>query len=196
MTTFYLGQPLLPPGNLPFTACLALGTLGLKLIRKRLLSGLLSLGLVDTLHEHPLVFEHVSLNLHVHVMVHVLVNFLGFTVLAQQALKNTHPPHPQNLGGEPSLPRTPALTCRDIGLTYIYMISTMYKCQVNIYRTWQMDKSVQYTISRMTSLLLGLMRPPCTGPGVDLLRLPDDKTILNQLADILACKFCKRHGHT
>ena len=196
MASFYLRQPLLPPGNLPFTACLALGTLGLKLIRKCLLYGLLSLGLVDTLHEHPLVLEHVTLDLHVHVMVHVLVDLLGFTVLAQQAPQNTHPPHPKNLGREPSLPRTPALTCRDIGLTYIYMISTMYKCQVNIYRTWQLDKSVQYTISRMTSLLLGLMRPPCTGPGVDLLRLPDDKTILNQLADILACKFCKRHGHT
>ena len=112
MTTSYLGQPLLPPGNLPLTACLALGTLGLKLIRKCLLSDLLSLGLVDTLHEHPLVFEHVTLNLHVHVMAHVLVNFLGFTVLAQQAPKNVHPPHPQNLGGELSLAGAPALTFR------------------------------------------------------------------------------------
>ena len=84
----------------------------LKLIRKCLLSGLLSLGLVDTLHEHPLVLEHVTLNLHVHVMVHVLVNFLGFTVLEQQAPKNMHPPHPQNLGGELSLAGAPALTFR------------------------------------------------------------------------------------
>ena len=145
MTSSYLGQPLLPPGNLPFTACLALGTLGLKLIRKRLLSGLLSLGLVDTLHEHPLVLETVTLDLHVHVMVHVLVDLLGFTVLAQQAPQHTHPPHPKNLGGEPSLPGTPALTCRDIGLTYIYKILTIYKCQVHIYRTWKMDRcSIPY----------------------------------------------------
>ena len=87
MTSSYLGQPLLPPGNLPFTACLALGTLGLKLIRKRLLSGLLSLGLVDTLHEHPLVLEHVTLNLHVHVMVMCLSIFLASRYLRRRRLR-------------------------------------------------------------------------------------------------------------
>ena len=116
----YLGQPLLPPSNLPLTARLALCTLGLKLIRKCLLSELLSLGLVDTLHKHPLVLEHITLDLHVHVMIHVLVDLLGLTVLAEQAPQNTHPPHPQNLGGEPSLPGTPTLAYKDIGLAQVY----------------------------------------------------------------------------
>jgi hypothetical protein len=108
--TSYLGQPLLPPGNLPLTTCLALSTLGLKLISKCLLPSLLSLGLVDALHKHPLVLESVTLDPQVHVMVNVLVNLLGLTVLAQEASQNSHPPHPQNLGGEPSLPGTPSLT--------------------------------------------------------------------------------------
>jgi hypothetical protein len=119
-TLSYLGQPFLPPSNLPLTACLALCTLGLKLIRKCLLSGLLSLGLVDTLHKYPLVLKHITLDLHVHVMIHVLVNLLGLTVLAEQAPQNTHPPHPQNLGGEPSLPGTPALAYKDIELAQVH----------------------------------------------------------------------------
>jgi hypothetical protein len=49
----------------------------------------------------------------------------------------------------------------------------------------------QHTVSRVPSLLLGLMCPSCTGPRVNLLRLPDDKPILNQLPDVLACKYCK-----
>ncbi|WVZ95231.1 hypothetical protein U9M48_041023, partial [Paspalum notatum var. saurae] len=44
----------------------------------------------------------------------------------------------------------------------------------------------KYTISRVTALLLGLMSPPCTGPGVNLLRLLDDETILYQFPDVLA----------
>jgi hypothetical protein len=44
----------------------------------------------------------------------------------------------------------------------------------------------QYTISRVTSFLLGLMGSACTRPRVDLLGLLDDEPILHQLADILA----------
>jgi len=72
----HLGQSLLPPGNFPFPAGLVLGTFGLKLIRQGLLSCLLSFGLVYALHQDPLVLENITLNLHVHVMVHVLVNLL------------------------------------------------------------------------------------------------------------------------
>jgi hypothetical protein len=108
--TSHLSKPLLPPGNLSFTASLALGALGLKLVRKRLLSCLLSLGLVDAFHENTLVLKGVTLDLHIHVMVHVLVNLLGFTVLAEQTPEHTHPPHPQDLGWKPSLPGTPTLT--------------------------------------------------------------------------------------
>jgi hypothetical protein len=43
-------------------------------------------------------------------MVHVLVDLLRLTVLAQKTPQDAHPPHPQDLGGEPSLPGTPTLT--------------------------------------------------------------------------------------
>lgn len=114
-----LGQPLLPSCDFPFTRGLALRPLSLELIRESLLSGLLCLCLVNALHEHSLVLEHVSFHFHVHCVVHVLVNLFGFPVLAQQAPENTHPAHPKDLGGEPGLPGTPPLTCRAIRLAYI-----------------------------------------------------------------------------
>ena len=50
-------------------------------------------------------------------MVHVRVNLLGLTVLAQKAPQDAHPPHPQDLGGEPSLPGTTTLTCAENRIT-------------------------------------------------------------------------------
>jgi hypothetical protein len=47
----------------------------------------------------------------------------------------------------------------------------------------------QYTISRVTSFLLGLMGSARTRSRVDLLGLLDDEPILHQLADILAYKI-------
>ena len=72
---------------------------------------------MDTLHEAPLVLEHVTIDLQVHGIVHVLVDLLGLTVLAQKAPQDAHPPHPQDLGGEPSLPGTPTLTCAESQIT-------------------------------------------------------------------------------
>jgi hypothetical protein len=115
-TLSYLGQPLFPPSILPLATRLALGAPGLELIGERLLPGLLSLGLVDALHKHPLVLERVTFDLHVHIVVHVLVDLLGLAVLAEQAPQHAHPPHPQYLGGEPSLPGTSTLPYKDTGL--------------------------------------------------------------------------------
>jgi hypothetical protein len=88
-------------------------------------------------------------------MIHVLVDLLGLTVLAEQAPQNTHPPHPQNLGGKPSLPGTPALAYKDIGLVQVYCLPIVENCNIN--------ELQQHTISRVPSLLLGLMCPSCTG---------------------------------
>lgn len=74
---------------------------------------------MDALHEHSLVLKHVTFHFHVHCMVHVLVDLFRLPVLPQQAPENTHPAHPKDLGGEPSLPGTAALACREIRLAHI-----------------------------------------------------------------------------
>merc|ERR1712147_311046 len=71
---------------------LSLGTTSLSLLCDLLLHDPLGLLLVDVLHEHTLVLEHVTLALHVQGMVQVLVDLLGITVLLEHA-KATHPDH-------------------------------------------------------------------------------------------------------
>jgi hypothetical protein len=61
-------------------------------------------------------------------MVHVLVNLLRLTVLAEKTPQDAHPPHPQNLGGEPSLPGTPTLTYTLSRTTYY---GTYFKHEYN-----------------------------------------------------------------
>nr|AFK34904.1 unknown [Medicago truncatula] len=46
--------------------------------------------------------------------------------------------------------------------------------------------TLSLSISRMTSLPLGLLHAPSTGAGVNLSWLPDNEAILNQLPDVLA----------
>lgn len=48
--------------------------------------------------------------LHVQVMIQVLVDLLGVTVLAQQTAQHTQPPDPQQLAGQTSLTGTTTLT--------------------------------------------------------------------------------------
>lgn len=45
----------------------------------------------------------------------------------------------------------------------------------------------QYTISRVTTLPFGLFHAASTRPRVNLGRLPDDESILNQLPNVLTC---------
>ena len=106
----HLSKTLLPPSMLPLTAGLVLGTFSLKLVRQSLLSSLLSFGLVNALHQNSLILKDITLNLHVHVMVHVLVNLLGLSVLAEQTSEDTHSPHPKDLCGKPCLSGTLPLT--------------------------------------------------------------------------------------
>lgn len=63
--------------------------------------------------------------------------------------------------------------------------------EFSIHLTWNWIsiflKSWGNTISRMTSLPLGLRHATCPRTRVNLGWLPDDETILNQLSYILAC---------
>ena len=72
---------------------------GLCLVREHLGPGLLSLLLVDELHQDTLVLEHVALGLEVQLVVEVAVDLLGLTVAAQQAAEDAHALHPQQLLG-------------------------------------------------------------------------------------------------
>ena len=101
-------------------------TAGLHLVGKVLRARLLRLGLVDMLHKHTLVLEHVTLRLEVELVVpgagqylyspsrmaHVqmLVNLARLAVLPQQTAEHTLAAHPLHLGRETSLGGTLALT--------------------------------------------------------------------------------------
>jgi hypothetical protein len=126
-------------------------------------------------------------------VVHVLVNLFGFPVLAQQAPENTHPAHPKDLGGEPGLPGTPPLTCREIRLAYIAGLEKTEISDMNSNGNEQSKWVLQqYTVARVPPLLFGLMCPPCTGPRMDLLWLLDDEAVLHQLTNVLAWKYCRK----
>ena len=72
---------------------------GLGLVSQLLGPGLLSLLLVDVLHEDSLVLEHVTLGLQVELVIQVAVDLLGLTVATEQATKDTHALHPEGLLG-------------------------------------------------------------------------------------------------
>jgi hypothetical protein len=70
---------------------------GLGLVRQHLGPRLLGLLLVDKLHEHALVLEHVALGLEVQLVAEMAVNLLRLAIAAQQATKDAHSLHPEEL---------------------------------------------------------------------------------------------------
>jgi hypothetical protein len=105
-TSSLLGQP----GCLPLSHSLVLDTPSFHLFSQVLGSGLLSLGLVDVLHQDSLVLEGVSLCLQVERVVQVLVDLAGLSVLSEQSSQDSHSSEPLNLGGHSGLGRTLSLT--------------------------------------------------------------------------------------
>jgi len=83
---------------------------GLSLVSQHLAALLLGLLLVDVLHEDALVLEHVTLALHVQVVVQVPVDLLAVAVLLQQAAQDALALHPHQLGGHAGVCRTLALS--------------------------------------------------------------------------------------
>merc|ERR1719167_554393 len=86
----------------PLAGLLHLGTASLGLVSQHLSPGLLSLLLVDVLHEDALVLhdkqlEHVTLGLQVELVVQVTVDLLRLPVSCEQPPEDTHPGDPEAL---------------------------------------------------------------------------------------------------
>mmetsp|Transcript_14667 Transcript_14667/g.28208 ORF Transcript_14667/g.28208 Transcript_14667/m.28208 type:complete len:230 (-) Transcript_14667:30-719(-) len=105
---------LLTTGKLALTGCLGTSAAGFELVGKGFLASLFGLCLVDRLHEHALVLEHVTLYLHVHLVVHMLVNLLRIPVLLQQSAKHSQATHPQDLRRQARFARSLALTVASV----------------------------------------------------------------------------------
>ena len=74
------------------------------------LSDLLLLHLVDTLNKNRLVLELVTLGGKVEVMVDILGDFLGLSVLLEESSKNSLSSHPENLNWHTGVSGTLSLT--------------------------------------------------------------------------------------
>lgn len=83
---------------------------GFGLVVQHLSTSLLSLSLVNVFHEDALVLEHITLCLHVQVMVQVTINLLCFTVLLQETTEDTHASHPEEFHRHTSVCCTLALS--------------------------------------------------------------------------------------
>lgn len=95
---------------LALTGGLGLGTLGVHLLLQGLLAGLLGLSTVDVLDEGALVLEGVTLAGVVQLVVEVLVDLSGGTVLDEETAEDTEAAHPEDLRGHTSIGSTLALT--------------------------------------------------------------------------------------
>lgn len=114
---------------------------------------------MDELHQDALVLEHVTLALHVQLVVQVTVDLLVVAVLLQQATQNALTLHPQVLDGHTGVRCTLALT----------------------------ETTVTALATRLGVLAHAVTRVHDHG-------LLDDQTILDQLADVLACGTEMRLG--
>jgi hypothetical protein len=133
------------------TGSLVLGTVGISLVLDGLGSELLSLSLVDVLHQDTLVLEDVTLRLEVQGVIQVLVDLTGFSVLAEKTTEDTHTAHPQDLTRHTSIGSTLALTVAHVA----------------------------------TSTLSSGVLTNAEARVADL-GLADDKTVLDELANVLA----------
>lgn len=87
-----------------------LGLLSIVLLSQSLGLGEVTLGLVDGFDQDTLVLVLVTLTGHVEVMVGLLVDLVGLTVLAKETTQDTLATHPEELGGHTSFLGTLSLT--------------------------------------------------------------------------------------
>jgi len=97
-------------GSTAFASSPVFNTASLHLVGQDLGAGLLSLGLVDVLHQHALVLEDVTLRLLVEDVVQMLIYLSSFSVFPEQSPKHSLSPHPQHFGGHPGLGGTLSFT--------------------------------------------------------------------------------------
>jgi len=96
--------------NLPRSNSLVLSSSSFELVRQRLFSGLLSLCLVNGLHQHPLVLKYVTFALEIHRVVHVFINFFRIAIFRQKSSQHTVATEPEYLSWKSRLPRTTPFT--------------------------------------------------------------------------------------
>jgi len=131
-----------------------LGSTGITLGINIGIADLLSLELVDSFHKNVLVLELVTLGSKVQLVVDVLVDLLGVSVLLEESTEDTGSAHGEHLDGHTGLAGT-----------------------------------LSVTSALMTALaLLGLVSLN-TGTGVHGDLASHDKTILEELSDVLACSI-------
>merc|ERR1712110_195235 len=93
-----------------FSDLFVLKTTSLSLSLEDLLGDGLILLLVNGLHEVLLVLEDVTLGSQVEVVVHVLVDLVGISVLLEKTTEDAHAADPQNLAGHTGILGTSSLT--------------------------------------------------------------------------------------
>jgi len=94
----------------PLSGSLGLRTLGVHLLLDLAFTSLLSLSLVDVFNKRSLVLEGVTLAQMVKLMVQMLIDLAGSTILYEQATQNSETTHPQNLAGHSGVGGTLSLT--------------------------------------------------------------------------------------
>ena len=100
------GKPLGAPPGLAQPRRLALGPARLELVAERLVPRLLGLLAVDRVDQHALVLEDVTLDAQVELVVEVAVDLFRVAVLFEEAAKDAHAAHPEDLGREAGLAGT------------------------------------------------------------------------------------------
>merc|ERR1712135_165689 len=92
------------------TGCFDFVTTGFSLIAQLLRSLLLRLLLMNIFHEDTFVFEHITLSLHVEIMVQMEINLLLLSVLAEESSENAHAVHPNHFFGHACVSSTMTFT--------------------------------------------------------------------------------------
>merc|ERR1712189_110810 len=82
----------------------------LSLVAQLLASLLLSLLLMNVFHQNSLVFEHITLGLHVQVVVQMKIDLFLLSVFSQESPEDTHTVHPHYFLWHPSICCTMAFT--------------------------------------------------------------------------------------
>ena len=93
-----------------FSDLLVLCATGLGLLSKLLGASVLGLLLEDVLHQIALVLESITLGLEIQVVVEMLVDLLGVTILLKQMSEHTHATKPKDLFRHASISSTTSLT--------------------------------------------------------------------------------------
>ena len=124
-------------------------------------------------------------DLEVELVIQVLVDLLGITVLPQEPSQHTQPAHPQDLGGQTCLTCTPTLTCTRRAVSRA--VQRQGKDEHRAIDATQENLALLRTVASVSALGLGLLCAPCPGSGVNLGWLLNHKAVLDQLPDVLSC---------